>query len=486
MSITARVVKHDQYNGDGVTLEETLSHWAFSKPDKINSVVTFLYGSEEKKFPLQFFTEGQKSGYDFIEVDTTEYTWDVMDRLRRSSTVVSSPETTGKPGFGGKVIEVTFKDNWLKYQRTVVSPSGVQGRIMERPVKSSFGVGYKYKIRLWNSASFLPLSDLTSGARWSHLGAAAVTRALSVGTDGNVQAPGKLKNQVTTIRHSYRIAGNMASKMVEFKITDGNASMSKYLPMEEYQQDIDWKQMCEEEYWYSEYNREVDGTINMRDPLNDLVIGRGAGILNMIPNEDTYGLVLPYAKLMNVIGTVMYGATDTKNMEILLYTGQGGARVFHDTLFREGTNNGFTDVTGEKNITGEGYNLTYGAYFNKYRHIDGHIITLAVLPIFDHGGRAENAPKHPDTGWPVTSYDMIFVDQSSYQGSKNIQMISEKGRQMVKRYEMGMATPPQSIKYDSNMPMSTEKDEMTIHYLASKNCNMRRNTHCFKLKCVIS
>ena len=72
--------------------------------------------------------------------------------------------------------------------------------------------------------------------------------------------------------------------------------------------------------------------------------------------------------------------------------------------------------------------LQFGGFFTSYKHIDGHVITVRHLPLFDHGARALNSPKHPVSGLPLESYRMIFLDMSSYDGQKNVQMISRKGR----------------------------------------------------------
>ena len=61
------------------------------------------------------------------------------------------------------------------------------------------------------------------------------------------------------------------------------------MPFEEYQHDIQFKQACEENLWWSKYNRDANGVITTVDDETGLPIPMGAGINDQIPNSDTYG-----------------------------------------------------------------------------------------------------------------------------------------------------------------------------------------------------
>ncbi len=185
----------------------------------------------------------------------------------------------------------------------------------------------------------------------------------------------------------------------------------------------------------------------------------------------------------------MYGATDTGNMNVIMYTGIGGLEEFHDAMAAKAST--FQQVAGDKFIKGEGTNLMLTGFFASFKHIDGHTVSVRYLPLCDFGSRAENAPKHPISGKPITSYDMYFLDQSVYDGEQNIKMISQKGRSMVRGIVKGMA--PDGMRADggdfsgNNLPyIATEKDENSVHFLSAKGVCIRRNNHCFKLSCSLS
>ena len=143
-------------------------------------------------------------------------------------------------------------------------------------------------------------------------------------------------------------------------------------------------------------------------------------------------------------------------MNIVLYTGVGGAQEFDEALKDKASQ--VTQIMGDKFTTGAGRNLRLTGFYTSFEHVDGHVITLAKLPLLDYGSRAENAPKHPITGLPMTSYEMYFVDQSMYDGEQNVRMVTQKGRSMIRRCVAGMSEPAMDFT-GNNQYIATEQDK---------------------------
>jgi hypothetical protein len=326
-------------------------------------------------------------------------------------------------------------------------------------------------------------------------GGAPVAEAYSSGNESNKQVPGKLKNQISILRKSYEFGGNVSNRTVEFQFNLPSGKTSYWMPFEEYQHELQYKEACEEHLWESTYNRDVNGNITTIDPETGFPIPIGAGVDDQIPNKDTYGF-LTVGKLSRTVGDVLYGATDTGRMEIVLFTGVGGAREFDAAIKRESTGAGawtLTSSTDNKFIggTANSNSLKYGAYFNQYQHIDGHTITVRLLNLLDYGGRAENSPLHPVEGLPMSSFDMYFVDMSTYDGIRNVQMVNQKGRSMIRGIEQGMTLIKGKSYGDyngnaTNINLATDIDKAAVHFLKTLGVNIRRNVHCFKLSCDLS
>ena len=484
-----RVVQHETFGDEGYTNNLSLAKARMTNPDSLNPVITHLMGQESKKFPLLYLTEGQTKGVKYVEIQDVEYDWPVFGRLRRTDAVVGHDYgVNDKPCYGGTPGYVVFKTAWLKYQHNIVSPNGVQARIMSKPEKVS--TGYKYKIDLIGRNSneqYIPLSELTTNTLWAMSGGANVSESYSTGNESNKQFPGKLKNQIGILRKSYEIAGNVGNRTTTFHFNMNGVKSDYYLPFEEWQHEINFKQDCEESLWESKYNRDAYGNILTIDEETQLPIPYGAGLKQQIPNVDTYG-ILSYKKLQNVVSEVTYGATDSDKMNIMLFTGTGGKREFSDAMKREA--GAWTLYQGALNstITGSPMGLVFGDAFTQYRHIDGHIITVAYLPYLDFGGTAQNSPLHPISGLPIRSYEMHFVDMSVYDGENNVQIVTQKGRSLIRGTEQGMTLIKGTNygEYKGNVmdiPLATSQDKTSIHYLKTLGVAVRRNTHCFSLYC---
>lgn len=490
---SSRILMHEQHDGSGFTNNNSLAKMRLTKADTLNPVITHLMGQENKKFPLTFLTEGQKGGFKQNPIEDIEYNWPVMTRPKKSDSISSHEySSSDKPGIGGTTFKVTFKSDWLKNQHLIVSPNGIQARIQGKPTPVSNGFEYTLVIIYRDRAEYCPISELVPNTRWAMVGGAPVAESYSSGNESNKQAPGKLKNQISVIRKSYELGGNIANRTVEFQFKMGAKTTSYWMPFEEYQHEMDFKEACEEHLWWSTYNRDSQGNITTIDSETGFPIPIGGGINDQIPNSDTYGQ-LTVQKLQNTISDVMYGATDTGNMEVTLFTGLGGAAEFDAAIKREAVGAGGWTTINDKTVQGSdgSRNLQYGAYFTSYKHVDGHTITIKLLNLLDFGGRADNSPKHPISGRPLSSYEMYFVDMSTYDGERNVQMVSQKGRSMVRGVEQGMTLIKGSnyADYSGNakeLALATDQDKSSVHFLKTLGVVIRRNTHCFKLSCDLS
>lgn len=484
MNPNSNILYHDRFDSKGFTDENSLANALLTKPDTISSVITFLAGKEEDNFPLHFMTEGQKGGLKSTkEINDIQYEWSTFKRLRKGSKI-HTYSGGASAGIGGSAIVVTMEDGWLIPQYLIVTPNQT---VMRCETKTPVGGNlYEYTFRLWAAepTEYLDASQLVVGTTWVMEGGAPVSESFSMGNKSNIVTPGKMRNQISILRKSYHLGGNVANKTVELKFKVNGADTNLWIDFERWQHMLNWRYDCEEHYWNSKYNRNVYGQIVNKDPDTGLPIPTGAGIDDQIKNRDTYG-VLTARKIKNTVLDVTYGASDGP-LNIVLYTGVGGAEAFHDAMLEE--SNRYGQIIGDKFIENTPGGLSLGKYFNRYLTPQGHIITVKLVNIFDYGSRAQNAPKHPITGLPMTSYDMYFVDQSMYEGEKNLIMVTQKGRSFIEGVEKGMAAiyTMNGMPAPSNNYVSTEQDKSSVHYMAAKGVCIRRNTHCFKLSCDLS
>jgi len=465
----------DIFNADGMTDENSLANALLTQPDVLSPVITHLSGREDKRFPLSFLTEGMGN---VKYINDVEYDYPVMGRLNKSVLCVSNTEINAVTGG-----TVTFNDRWFvkNYIIEFGNAANTQLRITADPVQSNGG--WTYNVQMVTSdptATAIGANDLASKQAVQLFAANAFSG--SRGNESNWVAPSKMRNQISLIRKSYRYEGNMPDRVVNFEFNVGGRSTNLWYDFEEYQHMLRWKEESELALWYSRYNRDADGLIHLRDE-NGKVIPLGSGVLEQIPNVDTYS-TLTAAKLKSVVRDALYGASDASQMNIVLFTGLGGMEEFDNAMKEELSNQTYIKNTDPSTfIGGSGRNLSLGGFFTQYQHIDGHTITVRHLPLFDHGARALASERHPVTGLPLESYRMIFLDMSVYDGENNVSMITRKNRELVRWAVAGATVPP---GFGGNALRATDVDGASVHFLKECGISIRRATNCLHLECVRS
>lgn len=465
----------DIFNAEGMTDENSLANALLTQPDVLSPVITHLAGREDKRFPLSFLTEGQGA---IKYINDIEYDYPVMGRINK--TVESSSKVSGS-GVNFTRFKVKFNEKWFIKQYIIESEEGIQARVMTDPVESDGG--WVYTLQLVTADANDSVSSANcAGKKWVQLFAPTAISG-SVGNESNWVAPSKMRNQISLIRKSYRYEGNMPDKVVNFEFNVDGRKTNLWYDFEEYQHMLRWKEETEYALWYSKYNRSSDGTINLKDD-NNKPIPIGAGVIEQIPNVDTYSS-LTTNKIKSVVRDALYGASDAQQMNIVLFTGIGGMEEFDNAMKSEISSGTYIKNTDPANfISGSGSNLQLGGYFTSYQHIDGHVITVRHLPLFDHGARSLNSPKHPVSGLPLESYRMLFLDMSTYDGETNVQMISRKGRELVRWAVAGASVPPGFS--GGNSLRANDVDGASVHFMKETGIAIRRATNCLHLECVKS
>ena len=465
----------DYFNAEGMTDENSLANALLTQPDVLSPVITHLAGREDKRFPLSFLTEGQgKVKY----INDVEYDYPVMGRLNKA---VKSSALVSGTGVNSTRFKVRFDDKWFIKQYIIESEAGIQARVMEDPYEDGAGWVYTLQLVTADSTDAVASGDV-AGKNWVQLFAPTAISG-STGNESNWVAPSKMRNQISLIRKSYRYEGNMPDRVVNFEFNVDGKKTDLWYDFEEYQHMLRWKEETEYALWYSKYNRSTDGNIALKDD-NNKPIPIGAGVIEQIPNVDTYS-ALTATKIKSVVRDALYGASDAQDMNIVLFTGLGGMEEFDNAMKSEVSAGSYIKNTDPANfISGGRTSLELGGFFTSYRHIDGHTVTVRHLPLFDHGARALNSPKHPVSGLPMESYRMIFLDMSTYDGETNVSMVSRKGRELVRWAVAGASVPPGFA--GGNALRANDVDGASVHFMKETGIAIRRATNCLHLECVKS
>lgn len=486
-----RVISTGNYEDRGYSNEESIAYLQLQKPVEINSFLTYNYGLDDDRFPLSFMTEGQGAG-GVVDIDTVQWTWKTMGRYKFTDFVTYFDAAVAKPGLGGVEFEVHFSTHWFIEQHGLIGPDGKTSvRIQKDLGESAYGYGYILKLDTVNPEAFVDPTLLAKGKYWS-LTAPTVSESYSKGNRSNTMGPGKMTSQLEFYRHSKEIAGNLANVITEYEFEGAGGGKSRLWINEEMRQfNLHMRVLGEERLWLAQYNRMVDGTITLKDRDNGKPIPHTAGMLEICreSNYDTYGEYLTLNKLKRTVGDVLDRDTDEGTMNIVLMAGKGFLEDFDEAMKMDAKENGFLTPLGDKEIQGSGSNLEYGAYFRKYKTVDGHIITCKHCSFFDKGTVAEAAKQngyiHPRTGYPMTSHQACFIDFSSYKGHQNVRQVRQKGQIYKGKVLKGMTDVPASWGVSDSNFISTEIDMSRFEVKGSRGLQVDNSTKMFMLECVL-
>lgn len=489
----SRILVHEgSFDASRFTSETNLAKALQDKTTELTSVITYLFGAWRNtadKFPLLYGTEGQDGGSRAKAIGTIEYSYQVMGRRKTTEAVVSSPYSSNDLiGAGGAEIFVTFRSNWFPNFQTIVSPRGYQCRVLGSQRDGDY---YRYRLQYISEnqepGDYIPATEFAPGTVWGILGAATVATSLSVGNTGRVQNPGRRKGQIGVMRQSYRLAGNIANKVVEFQLFDDKGrSVMYWIDFYEFQQMINWRIAKEEALWTSLYNRNAQGQITTIDPDLNQPIPMPAGAKQQIVNK------MPFAEVTESLIDIAIGDVfrdtaylDGSAMDIVMYAGEGFRMDFDKAMKDSQLFRLVAQGVGSEFVKSKGEGLMLGGYFTSYKHRnDGRIITIKDLPFLNEGGYADVSPRHPVTGLPLSSYEAYVLDHSSYGGERNIITLYEEGRQEIRGLEQGMSLVKGSnySDYKGNgryLDLATEQDATSVHFLATYGLQMLKDTHTF-------
>ena len=488
-----RIVKPEAiYNSDIYNDENVLYNFELLSPAKLHRNLTYLFGKDSDAYPLSFLTEGQ-GAYTSIEsskLNDTQYTWDVIGRMKNISPIIGLYNTAiAEPGKGWIPFQVIMKDNWFIKDWTAMSPDG-QHRVRIQSDGRQIGVNrylYTFVLISGHEDEFIDLANFRDGLYWV-MTAPIVSQSKSDGNRSNRMAPGKMTNQFSIHRFSDNIAGNIANKVVDIEFDTGSGGKTNmWMPLQMAQFERQNRTQLEHHLWESKYNRDVNGIIHNKDAENNEVLSEGAGVfqqIRSIGNYDTYSQ-LTLRKFDNTINAIFSNRVDDTPIEIVLYTGLGGARQFHAAAMSDAQTNQYFTPLGDHVISEANGYMSYGKYFNRYKTIDGKIITVKQTSYFDQGLKAEMQRANGDMieGLPRDSFTLAFLDHSKRNdGQRNIQMVSEKGREKIVGIYKGMSPLPGAWGSLNGLLLSTTKDVASYEVIYTQGIAITNPTTCFYME----
>lgn len=392
------------------------------KPSINEAVITAFNTSRDGKFSgrhLLSMCTGMASP-DIEHISALEHTWYLEEYKRIQSVPITRP-TIGN-GAGFSVVELTLAENYFSRGDILMLPDETQVRVEELPTR--VGDHYCYKvIKMGSNPSPIASRALEPGQLVGWLG-----NSFGEGSEGGsmkTSTPIGLRNQMTISRVGFNMTGSAHSTalMLEYTAVDGR-KFNFWTPRAHYECLQQFFDINEQMLMFGKSNKLENREI-VHWEANGKPLTMGSGLEEQISGvNDFYVDNITEELLQYFLLDIRTKAGNPDNLDLMVFTGKGGIKAFHDAMKKASIDLGPYIKEGYF-INGSNRKLEYGSQFIKYVGLMGTSFTICHCPLFDDDTLFTD--KDPVTGYTMKSYDMWFLNfGKTANGTKNIQVKAKK------------------------------------------------------------
>ena len=460
----------------GMTESSHLSNAYLTEPERMDGVLAFAFGTQNENV-LSMLTGGLNNTK-FIE--NREYKWDLHGQIERSIAVSGAPITTGnKPGLGGSPVTMRLKEDIFNVSDNLVSDDGTQVRVSQ--VRGN-GLDFLYTFELTDpdGSKWIDPSQIAKGARWSK-DYSTVEELSTKGGGTDYQLPMTLTNQLTTLRKHYTVTRSAATDVmiVEVYASDGQKSRM-WTKLAEWNALAQWYREIDKALLYSVYNKNSKGMVTLKGE-NKRPVYHGAGLRQQISpaNKRTY-YKLTYDLLDNFLLDLSYNADrNGGNYNFVGLTGKMGMREFDNAIKERQSALGISVTDSGTFITGTGDSLTLTGHFKTVTFMNNISLTMKEFHPYDDIVR--NRTRHPESGKPMESYRITFLNFGTVKGKANIRKVAKKNSENAMWHVCGSTTPFGDVANNIGTMRSSGIDGYEVHLLAEIGLQVEDPTSCGEL-----
>lgn len=465
----------------GLTEANHLSNAYLTEPEKIGSVLAYAFGIQENNV-LSLLTGGIGNT---LYVSNREYEWDLHSQSERAIEVaVDSPQASGStPGYSGQPFQIILAEKWFEVSDNLIGDdTRTQVHVLQEPYQDGNGWVYTVQLTDPDSTSFCDPDLIKRGARWSK-DWSSVEEYSNKGGGHGYATPFKLRNQLTTLRKTYKVSREAAKAVMVVELfdpADPNNSTKLWTKLAEWTAMAYWYREMDKSYIYSKYNKDAQGMVKLQGE-NKRPIYHGAGFREQIaPANKRYYTRLSYDILDEFLLDLSYAASKWGgDHKFVALTGKMGMREFDRAIKEYAAGNNITVTTAGTFITGKGDSLEFDGYFRTVKFMNGIELTVKEFEPYDDIIR--NRELHPVTKKPIESYRFTILNFGRKNGRANIRKVAMKDSEMAMWHVSGSTDPYGGVAKSINTQKSSGIDGYEVHFLSQCGIMVEDPTSCGEL-----
>ena len=465
-------------NFNGLTESNHLSKAYLTEPEKVGSVLAYAFGYQENNV-LTLLTGGIGQT---LYVTNREFEWDLHFQHERAIEV-SESSTQTQAGIAGSIFDIVLAERIYSVTDHLLADDGVtQAYVTQEPYQVGNGWVYKCQLTNPNPAYFVKPELLEVGAKWSK-DWSSVSEYSTTGGGAEYSTPVKLRNQLTTLRHEYKVSRNAAKEVMVIELYDPNDPSKKtrmWTKLAEWTNMAYWYRYVDKHSIYSTYNKNSEGYTTLKGEGGRPVYS-GAGVREQISQSNKrYYSVLTYQILDEFLLDLSYAAKKWGgDHNFVALTGKMGMREFDRAMQGYVKGNNITITDHGTFIDGKGDKLEVTGYFSSVKFMNG--ISLTVKEFAPYDDVVRNRTKHPISGAPLESYRFTILNFGSKDGVANIRKVAMKDSEMVMWHVAGSTDPYGGVAKSISTMRSSPVDGYDVHILAECGIQIQDPTSCGEL-----
>jgi len=390
---------------------------------------------------LSLFTEGLGEIYDinaksdnFIGVNKREYRWKL--RGHRVPKIKFATRVTGGAISAGSTIGASMQQFVIACTTSYYNPNDIIKLenqqllfIDSEPRFMAPGV-YEYTVSInSNNPAETINTDYLQPGRTSGLNGNAYPELSDKGYISSAQAMEEHIGFLTKVRYDYSWSADAAATkfLIEDTVQMNGKSVKQNMITDKLFMDAmeQYHYNKEMELIYGRSTVDERGRCWKQDAKGQDIV-KGDGLINQMheSTKQTYTQI-NIELIEDILMDMSLRMPKRTGNTILLTTGMQGYKEFGRIMRAE--HKGHWSMPSDKYVRTKNGKIELGGEYNAFE-FQGNKLIVNVNNVFDH---PSNVSEEDDEGRFLESSKMLFIDASSYDGVKNIQMIAKDGRSFI-------------------------------------------------------
>jgi hypothetical protein len=421
--------------------------------EKLFAVAPNLAAKTIRLFPqhaISFLTEGLGEIYDvkaqsdaFTGINEKAYKWKIrghqVPRIKFATRVTGGAIGAGSTiGGNGQEFIIACSSSYYNPYDIIKLENGSLLFVKNGPILQGEGVWeYTVTINTNNPAETIDTNMLQLG-RESGPAGVAYPELSDKGYLATTMAGEEHLNYLTKVRYDWSWSADAAAtKYLIEDIVPHNGKMVKfnYITDELFRAAMETYHFRKEmALIYGRSTMDVNGRCFVQDPKTGQDIVQGDGLIAQMDSSRKQNYTnLTIDLLEDCLSDISLHSPKPTGNVYMMTTGREGYKAFGRIMRAE--HKGYWTLQPGSYVQTKNGKIQLGAEYNAY-HFQGNTIIVNVNSVFDHPGNPSE--KDASTGKRLESSKFLFIDMSTYDGVKNIQLIAKDGRSFITGHVNGI------------------------------------------------